>query len=376
MAMKVKVKDRQLVTLDSAGAGEKNGRVRDISCVEQVGCNLWLGSDETIVAERLSWDSKRKRFGQHAVFDLTKFFTLPAGADEEIDIEGMAVAPPYLWITGSHSLTRGKADGKTFAEAITELTTIQRQTNRYFLARLPLVEGVDSPGDYELLRTAVDPAAPDRSISASRLFGTGATSVLTDALRFDELLRPYVDLPSKDNGLDVEGLAVAGERVLLGLRGPVLRGWAVVLELEPEYFCDGYFTLRSIGRKGKLYRRHFFDLRGLGIRDLQIVDDDLLILAGPTMAIDGRVLLLRWKRFKKRSKEAVVTRDELDVVLDFASRDIGQRGRNHPEGIALFRPPAECDLPAGLLVTYDSPAGEYRKSKSCVNADLFPFVDG
>jgi hypothetical protein len=285
------------------------------------------------------------------------------------------MAPPYLWITGSHSLTRGRADGKTFAEAINELTTIQRQTNRYFLARLPLVESADSPGDFELLRTAVDPTAPDRSISASRLFGTGATSVLTDALRFDELLRPYVELPSKDNGLDVEGLAVADDRVLLGLRGPVLRGWAVVLELEPEYFCDGYFTLRSIGRQGKLYRRHFFDLRGLGIRDLQIVDDDLLILAGPTMAIDGRVLLLRWKRFKKRSKEAIVSRDELEIVLDFASREVGHRGRNHPEGITLFRPPADCDLPAGILVTYDAPAGEYRKSKCRVNADLFPFAD-
>ena len=38
-------------------------------------------------------------------------------------------------------------------------------------------------------------------------------------------------LPGKDNGLDVEGIAVAGPRVYLGLRGPVLRGWATIVEI-------------------------------------------------------------------------------------------------------------------------------------------------
>ena len=31
-------------------------------------------------------------------------------------------------------------------------------------------------------------------------------------------------IPSNDNGFDVEGLAVSGNRVFLGLRGPVLAG--------------------------------------------------------------------------------------------------------------------------------------------------------
>src|SRR5687767_3250989 len=255
MGMKLKAKRRQAVTLDFARKrGREGGAVcRDLSCVAQIGGNLWLGSDESVSVERLTWDAKHKRFGRHAAFDLTTFFTLPAGKHEEIDVEGVAVAPPYLWITGSHSLTRRRAEGRSFDEAIAELTQIQRQTNRYFLARVPLVESADDPGEFELRGMAVDPEKPARTITAARLFGTGATSVLTDALRFDELLRNYVDLPSKDNGLDVEGLAVADDRVFLGLRGPVLRGWAVMLELEPDFFCDGFFTLKEIGKKGRLY---------------------------------------------------------------------------------------------------------------------------
>ncbi|MNG03413.1 hypothetical protein D3C84_864920 [compost metagenome] len=36
------------------------------------------------------------------------------------------------------------------------------------------------------------------------------------------------------------------------------------------------------------YRKHFFALNGLGFRDLCTSGDDLLILAGPTMDLDGR----------------------------------------------------------------------------------------
>jgi hypothetical protein len=51
---------------------------------------------------------------------------------------------------------------------------------------------------------------------------------LADLLSGDEHLAPLLVIPSKDNGLDVEGLAAHGESPFVGLRGPVLRGWAVV----------------------------------------------------------------------------------------------------------------------------------------------------
>ena len=48
----------------------------------------------------------------------------------------------------------------------------------------------------------------------------------------EPLLRPFLPIPSKDNGLDIEGITARGDRVLLGLRGPVLRGIALVAELR------------------------------------------------------------------------------------------------------------------------------------------------
>ncbi|WP_457090403.1 DUF3616 domain-containing protein [Microvirga sp. P5_D2] len=42
--------------------------------------------------------------------------------------------------------------------------------------------------------------------------------------------RPFLSIPSKENGFDVEGLAVREGRISPGLRGPVLRGHAVVLD--------------------------------------------------------------------------------------------------------------------------------------------------
>jgi len=54
-------------------------------------------------------------------------------------------------------------------------------------------------------------------------------------------------------------LAVVGERLFFGLRGPVLRGWAVILEVElkEDNKQPSILELKSIGKKGRLYRKHF-----------------------------------------------------------------------------------------------------------------------
>jgi len=45
-------------------------------------------------------------------------------------------------------------------------------------------------------------------------------------------LGPFLQLPSKENGLDIEGLALTDRgTVLLGLRGPLVDSFAVVVEL-------------------------------------------------------------------------------------------------------------------------------------------------
>ncbi|SEQ79374.1 Protein of unknown function [Arthrobacter sp. OV608] len=93
--------------------------------------------------------------------------------------------------------------------------------------------------------------------------------------------------------------------MFIGLRGPVLRGWAVIIELEvgngPSVEPQPTFP------GGRRYRKHFFDLRGLGVRDLCRHQNDLLVLAGPTMKLDGRTTVFRWRAALMSDGEAMRT---------------------------------------------------------------------
>ena len=55
-------------------------------------------------------------------------------------------------------------------------------------------------------------------------------------------------------GFDIEGVAARGERLFLGLRGPMLRGWAMLLELRAERTADDTLALGPIGASGRPYR--------------------------------------------------------------------------------------------------------------------------
>jgi hypothetical protein len=240
-----------------------------------------------------------------------------------------------------------------------------RETNRYLLARIPVVRDERS-GRAELRRTWRDPRSRSATLHAAQLFGTGKTNLLIDALRDDAHLARFLNIPGKENGFDIEGLAVFGKRVFLGLRGPVLRGWAVVLEISVAPLSEHYLTLHPIGDDGALYRKHFLDLDGLGIRELLKDGRDLLILAGPTMDIDGDGLVYRWKKVEKVREQAIVTRKELDVVLDFPLTGRREPGSDHPEAMALLP-----SAPRQLLVVYDSPSRERRIGKRTLVADAF-----
>lgn len=99
----------------------------------------------------------------------------------------------------------------------------------------------------------------------------------------------------KENGLDVEGLTVHGNKVWIGLRGPVLRGIAILLEIEVEEGSNNELFLKTIGNGDRQYKRHFLDLDGLGIQELcwERNSENLLVLAGPTMDLDGAHSLFR-----------------------------------------------------------------------------------
>ncbi|MEO0804655.1 MAG: DUF3616 domain-containing protein [Cyanobacteria bacterium J06642_2] len=141
-------------------------------------------------------------------------------------------------------------------------------------------------------------------------------------------------LPSKDNGFDIEGLAVCGNRVFIGLRGPVLRGWALLLELRVETSAPGTLNLAAPD-DGVLYRKHFLDLNGLGIRELCLHGKDLIILAGPTMTLTGamQIFLLENAIEHERDTLSDLASGKLTVLFDLPFT----MGSDNAEGLTLFR---------------------------------------
>ena len=360
------------VTLDFKDLPKKKRRTRlsDISAIVQCGADLWTASDETTSIERLAPIGQRV-YGDCESFRLSQFVKLPASEDEEVDIEGLGVEDHYLWITGSHSLKREQpAEAGDAKKDIAALAHIVRETNRFLIARIPFV--VDpATGRSALEKHCLHPQDPTKTLRAAQLFGTAKSNMLVDALRDDPHLGRFLAIPAKENGFDIEGLAVIGPRIFLGVRGPVLRGWAVILELQVEEISPTLFQLLPIGPKGALFRKHFFDLCGLGARELCQDGDDLLILAGPTMDLDGNVIVYRWKNAIKHDKEVICGKDKLKVVLEFQFGAKKEQGTDHPEGLCLYREPGGTGR--GLLVAYDSP-GSRRMTKRALRADLFPLA--
>ena len=191
------------------------------------------------------------------------------------------------------------------------------------------------------------------------------TESLVDLLRADAHLAPFLAIPGQDNGFDVGGLAVVGDRLYVGLRGPVLRGWAVVLEVRPaqDPTDPGRLAL-GIFPEGARYRKHVLDLGGLGVRDLCPDGDDLLVLAGPTMALSGPVRVHRWRGAISGGGGPVVREAELPVETVVTNGE----GVDHASAISLLGPDL-LDARARLLVVYDDPAADRRPWPDTVLAD-------
>jgi hypothetical protein len=313
---------------------------KDLSAVARVGQSLFLACDETASVERLQRLGDGS-FGAHRHIPLDAFVDLPAGADGEMDIEGLCAEGGYLWIVGSHSLKRSKPKGKDACdEGLKRMKEVEREPNRYFLGRVPLVE--EGEGVFNLAKEDGDRKAAWVKFGSRR-------SKLAEWAADDPHLGPFLAIPSKENGFDVEGLAVRGNRVWLGLRGPVLRGHAVVLEFDIKETQAGHLKARRIDG-GRRYRKHLLDTRGLGIRDMRLDGEDLLLLVGPTMSLEGPAFVLRWRHAVREEEAGVIQSDRIETVASLPY----QLEVDHPEGIELW-PEAG---PGGLLVIYDAPAPE------------------
>jgi hypothetical protein len=342
------------------------------------GRTLLVGGDETVGAEpsieRLSLQPDGS-YAEHRSLSVSDFIELPddsldKGRVGEIDIEGMDEDAGYLWFTGSHCCNRKRPDSdKPAAAQIEQLSTIGRGKNRFLLGRIPIAR--EATGSW----------------LKSEHEGRHATRLKPGwlkKLRSDPHLGLFLNgldadhdqvLPSKDNGLDIEGLSATKRadgttRLLLGLRGPVLRGFAMVLELCPGS-DDGPkgLELETMPGDGTFYRKHFLDLAGLGVRDLELVGEDLWILAGPTMALDGPVALFRWRTpFAGPESGDTITHDKGDRLRCELLLPFG-KGKDHAESFALLD--KGTGVVPKLMVVYDSPDDERLVDPAAVKVDVF-----
>lgn len=191
------------IALDCEGAAGLSSLVHNISGVAFDNQSLWTVSGEGRTVECLKSSGEGYKLAEQISLD-TLFPDLPSG--KEFDLEGVDVEDGRVWVCGSHCRVRlqPSEDGALKAG-------LRRRPSRNLLASF----GVDSRR---------------RSHSAVSLPFAGLGG-LRRRLRNDPFISAFVNLPSKENGLDIEGFAVKGRRAFVGLRGPVIDSFAVVMSL-------------------------------------------------------------------------------------------------------------------------------------------------
>lgn len=193
-----------------------------------------------------------------AVKDKAIPLDLPGLPIREMDLEGLAVSKETVYVVGSHSQKRGKVDPDE-----------DYQSNRKALTSEPKAAASRDV----LFRCTLTPSAAPTNIEQTSL---------RDFLNRTEPFKSYTKNASKENGVDIEGLAVHQNRLYIGFRGPVLRGnFTPVLTCKYDDPIDDPQVL-------------FVNLGGRGIRELTHVRGGMIILAGPVGDGDESYQLYFW----------------------------------------------------------------------------------
>jgi hypothetical protein len=213
-----------------------------------------------------------------------------ASEETELDIEGIARNKDFTWVIGSHSMSRksmlnperlkqkqGSGDKLNENYNHERIATVAVEPTREWLYRLEITD------------------------SGSVRQGSIRRGSLRDIFANHPVLGRFQNIPAKENGIDIEGLAViAGDdpkqtRLFAGLRGPLLRGpLAVVLDVSAtEANADDGRPILKI----KLEKTHYLALGGRGVRgmsEMKNKKDGYLILAGPVGGEPTPYMLYHW----------------------------------------------------------------------------------
>lgn len=237
-------------------------------------------------------------------------FTAPGDSCGEADFEGLASANGDYFAISSHSrLTPKKAKKKWSDQKAADKLGDEADgicSSRYQLRQFKLTTG-----------GAVVPVV-DTSLRAF--------------IESHPVLRDYTAFPSKEGGIDIEGLAAAKDALYAGFRGPVIDGDLVPVLKLPLRLDPGQQLTASL---------RYVRLEGRGVRAMTAGPDGIYILAGPTGKEARSFALFRWDGADQKTQPGG------PVKLC----DLGFHDQSKPEGIALI------DATAGMrfMLVFDGP---------------------
>ena len=280
----------------------------DLSAIAILGESLLVGSDEGTKVQILQPEPTNPSVYQVRPELYIEMLT----SETELDIEGIARFKDtnVFYVVGSHSLKR------TLLEP--------NATKKQNLAALE--EIIFEPSRFHIYRLEMDP----RTLKPISKRGIGLYKLLT----LDPVLRRFTQIPSKENGVDIEAIAVKGDegdKLHLGFRGPVLRE-----NLVPIMILDF--------NKPEDYTLRYIDLDGYGIRELVKVKKGFLVIAGPSGGERGEFLIYFWD-----GDDGVPDRGEDKSKLKLLGQLPTPRGAK-AEGMTLLE---ETKEHYDVLVVYD-----------------------
>ena len=287
---------------------------KNVSAIDTIGSFLLLGVDEGTQLLLLSEKGPGEYAARKQGYDLLsgKWVDFPEEFGEEIDVEGIASVDNTVYVVGSHSAKRSKVKPakKKYATNRDRLASISPEPGRQRIFKLQINS---TTGEItERIEKSLWPAITDSSY-----------------------LAPFAGIPSKENGIDIEGIAADSDTVYIGFRGPVLRmNYVPIMVAEFD----------SLGEPDYKPDIRFVNLDGRGIRDMTKVADGFLLIGGPVAEL-GTFELYHW------NGQDAVTGTDRKVRPVVRLGEIPTTGGAKPEGILVV------DDAAGyydILIVYDS----------------------
>jgi hypothetical protein len=236
----------------------------DISAITQIAGSslLVIASDEAVGDddnENYIQLLKQEANNHYNVHRNLLVFTGDKAGGRELDIEGLTAVNNDVYVLGSHSSKRKK---------IKQSRSYKKNRKKFHSSKIK-----DEKDRDWLYRLRLDDDG--KMLNSARI-------TLRDIIDNDEVLSSFGSIPSKENGVDIEGITAKNDWLYLGFRGPVFRGnYVPVMKLKFENPKETYQLL-------------YVALNGRGIRGITSVADGFLILAGAVGDGDASYQLYHW----------------------------------------------------------------------------------